>query len=74
MTATSRLEDRGLSGETPTLPAAVVAKVAAAHGQISLQNLTVVDQNNKPVCPTTGTPTMSTWRPASSGSAAIRPS
>ncbi|MDJ0382513.1 ABC transporter permease [Streptomyces sp. G-G2] len=58
------VEDRALSGETPTLPADVVAKVAAvpgvraAHGQISLQNLTVVDKDNKPVGPTTGAPTL----------------
>ncbi|MGW2372608.1 ABC transporter permease [Kitasatospora sp. NPDC001683] len=61
---TPEVEDRGLSGETPTLPASVVAKVAAvpgikaAHGQVSLQNLTVVDKDNKPVGPTTGAPTL----------------
>ncbi|WP_035849992.1 ABC transporter permease [Kitasatospora azatica] len=61
---TPEIEDRALSGEVPTLPVSVVAKVAAvpgvqaAHGQISLQNLTVVDQNNKPVGPTTGAPTL----------------
>ncbi|MFJ9843711.1 ABC transporter permease [Kitasatospora sp. NPDC101155] len=61
---TPEVEDRGLSGETPTLPAAVVAKVAAvpgvraAHGQVSLQNLTVVDKDDKPVGPTTGAPTL----------------
>ncbi|MGA5824345.1 ABC transporter permease [Kitasatospora sp. NPDC094028] len=60
---TPEVEDRGLSGETPTLPASVVAEVAAvpgvkaAHGQVSLQNLTVVDKDNKPVGPTTGAPT-----------------
>ncbi|MFJ9447662.1 ABC transporter permease, partial [Kitasatospora sp. NPDC101235] len=61
---TPEVEDRGLSGETPTLPAAAVAKVAAvpgikaAHGQVSLQNLTVVDKDGKPVGPTTGAPTL----------------
>ncbi|MGW3044571.1 ABC transporter permease [Kitasatospora sp. NPDC001159] len=61
---TPEVEDRGLSGETPTLPAGVVAKVAAvqgvraAHGQVSLQNLTVVDKDNEPVGPTTGAPTL----------------
>ncbi|MQS15503.1 FtsX-like permease family protein [Streptomyces kaniharaensis] len=61
---TPEVEDRGLSGEVPTMPAAVVAKVAAvpgvqaAHGQISLQNLTVVDRNDKPVGATTGAPTL----------------
>jgi putative ABC transport system permease protein len=61
---TPEVEDRALSGETPTLPATVVAKVAqvpgvkAAHGQVSLQSLTVVDQNNKPVGATTGAPTL----------------
>ncbi|MFK0050378.1 ABC transporter permease [Streptomyces sp. NPDC090741] len=58
------VEDRGLSGETPVLPAAVVAQVArvqgvaAAHGQVSLQNLTVVGKDNKPVGATTGAPTI----------------
>lgn len=61
---TPEVEDRGLSGETPTLPASAVAKVAAVpgvkavHGQVSLQNLTVVDKDNKPVGPTTGAPTL----------------
>ncbi|MFI9324804.1 ABC transporter permease [Kitasatospora aureofaciens] len=61
---TPEVEDRGLSGETPTLPASAVAKVAAvpgvkaAHGQVSLQNLTVVDKDDKPVGPTTGAPTL----------------
>ncbi|MEU9047816.1 MULTISPECIES: FtsX-like permease family protein [unclassified Kitasatospora] len=61
---TPEIEDRALSGEIPTLPASVVAKVAAvpgvqaAHGQVSLQNLTVVDKDNKPVGPTTGAPTL----------------
>ncbi|MEU6894872.1 FtsX-like permease family protein [Streptomyces sp. NPDC046557] len=58
------VEDRALSGETPTLPADVVAKIAqvpgvkAAHGQVSLQTLTVVDKDNKPIGATTGAPTM----------------
>ncbi|MFE2409548.1 ABC transporter permease [Kitasatospora sp. NPDC059408] len=61
---TPEVEDRGLSGETPTLPASVVAEVAAvpgvraAHGQVSLQDLTVVDKDDKPVGPTTGAPTL----------------
>ncbi|GGU50615.1 ABC transporter permease [Streptomyces violascens] len=61
---TPEIEDRALSGEVPTLPASIVAKVAAvpgvqaAHGQVSLQNLTVVDKDNKPVGPTTGAPTL----------------
>ncbi|MFE0464515.1 ABC transporter permease [Kitasatospora sp. NPDC058965] len=61
---TPEVEDRGLSGEVPTLPASVVAKVAAvpgvraAHGQVSLQNLTVVDKDDKAVGPTTGAPTL----------------
>jgi putative ABC transport system permease protein len=61
---TPEVEDRGVTGETPTLPAATVAEVAAvpgvkaAHGQVSLQNLTVVDKDDKPVGPTTGAPTL----------------
>ncbi|GAA2250779.1 FtsX-like permease family protein [Kitasatospora cystarginea] len=61
---TPEVEDRGLSGEVPTLPASVVAKVStvpgvrAAHGQVSLQTLTVVDRAGKPVGATTGAPTL----------------
>ncbi|MFJ9448654.1 ABC transporter permease, partial [Kitasatospora sp. NPDC101235] len=37
---------------------AAVPGVKAAHGQVSLQNLTVVDKDNKPVGPTIGAPTL----------------
>ncbi|MEU5386860.1 ABC transporter permease [Kitasatospora cineracea] len=58
------VEDRGVSGETPTLPAGAVAEVAAvpgiraARGQVALQNLTVVDRDGRAVGPTTGAPTL----------------
>ncbi len=61
---TPDVEDQGLSGTIATLPAATVAKVAgvpgvgAAHGQISVQNLTLVDSANHPVGPTNGAPTL----------------
>ncbi len=58
------VEDRALSGEIPTLPASVVAQVSripgvlAAHGQVSLQSVTVADKDNKPVGATAGAPTV----------------
>jgi putative ABC transport system permease protein len=61
---TPEIEDQGLSGEVATLPPAIVATVAAvpgvraAHGQVSLSTLTVVDATNKPVGPTSGAPTV----------------
>jgi len=61
---TPEVEDQGLTGTTPTLPATVVAKIAglpgvrAAHGQVSVQNLTLVDKDDQPVGPTSGAPTL----------------
>jgi putative ABC transport system permease protein len=67
---TPEVEDQGLAGATPTLPATTVATVAAlpgvqaAHGQVSIQNLTLVDKNNQPVGPTNGAPTLGqNWFP-----------
>jgi putative ABC transport system permease protein len=67
---TPEVEDQGLAGATPTLPATTVATVAglpgvkAAHGQVSVQNLTLVDKDNQPVGPTSGAPTLGqNWFP-----------
>ncbi|MDX3748095.1 ABC transporter permease [Streptomyces sp. AK08-02] len=54
------------SGETLTLPASLarrvagVAGVADAHADVSVENITVVDDHNKSVSPTTGAPTIAT--------------
>ncbi|ELP64349.1 ABC transporter permease [Streptomyces turgidiscabies] len=54
------------SGETLTLPASLarqvagVAGVANAHADASVQNITVVDDHNKSVSPTSGAPTIAT--------------
>lgn len=61
---TPDVEDQGLSGTIASLPAQTVARVAAipgvgaAHGQVSEQDLTVVDRDNRPVGPTSGAPTI----------------
>lgn len=61
---TPEVEDQGLAGSTPTLPASTVDQlthlpgVKAAHGQVSLQNVTLVDKNGQPVGPTSGAPTL----------------
>lgn len=64
------VEDQNLTGAIPTLPADTVAKVAAtpgvrtAHGEINVQNLTVVDGRNQPIGPTNGAPTLGqNWYP-----------
>lgn len=61
---TPEVEDQGLAGTIATLPSAAVRQVAAlpgvraAHGQVSVQNLALVDKNNHPVGPTSGAPTL----------------
>ncbi|GHB27485.1 membrane protein [Streptomyces viridiviolaceus] len=58
------------SGTTATLPAALAGRVAdvegvaAAHVDAEVENLTVVDDENESVSPTTGAPTIGTnWYP-----------
>ncbi|MFI6580209.1 ABC transporter permease [Embleya sp. NPDC050493] len=59
-------DDLALTGETPTLPRSVIEKIAKvdgvkeAHGNVSLESLTVVDKNNKSVGPSSGAPTIAT--------------
>lgn len=67
---TPEVEDQGLAGTPPTLPAATVSTVAGlpgvqdAHGQVSVQNLTLVDKDDRPVGPTSGAPTLGqNWFP-----------
>lgn len=54
------------TGATETLPASLaaqvakVAGVAATHADVSVENIVVVDSNNKSVGPTTGAPTIAT--------------
>ncbi|GHK04110.1 membrane protein [Streptomyces sp. Y2F8-2] len=58
------LPSRIPSGATPTLPASLAARVArvdgvaAAHADVAVQDITVVDRRNDPVGPTTGAPTI----------------
>ncbi|GKQ41767.1 ABC transporter permease [Streptomyces sp. A012304] len=56
------------TGAVQTLPAALVDRVArvdgvaAAHADVGVDNITVVDRDNEPVSPTTGAPTIaSDW-------------
>ncbi len=72
------VEDQNLTGQTPTLPGATIAQVAAlpgvraAHGEVNMQNLTVVDGHNQPVGPTNGAPTLGqNWYPRARPIAAI---
>ncbi|MFC4505109.1 MULTISPECIES: ABC transporter permease [Streptomyces] len=54
------------TGAVQTVPASLAAKVAdvagvaSAHPDVSVQNITVVDSDNKSVGPTTGAPTIAT--------------
>ncbi|MDQ2710303.1 MAG: ABC transporter permease [Actinomycetota bacterium] len=64
------IEDQAISGVIATLPAAAVAQVAAipgvaaAHGEVMAQNLTVVDRTNTAIGPTSGAPTLGyNWYP-----------
>ncbi|MEU1041173.1 FtsX-like permease family protein [Streptomyces sp. NPDC005907] len=58
------LESRIPSGATPTVPASLADRVAevdgvaSTHGDVSVQNITVVDSENESVGPTTGAPTI----------------
>ncbi|MFE0172033.1 ABC transporter permease [Streptomyces sp. NPDC059002] len=64
------LDEAVPSGQTPTVPAdlrqrvAKVDGVSAAHIDVSVDNITVVDRDNESVGPTTGAPTIATnWYP-----------
>src|SRR4051794_11554425 len=61
---TPEVEDLALAGDIPALPAAAVTTaaavpgVAAAHGDVTVSNTTVVDATNAAIGPTTGAPTL----------------
>ncbi|MFJ6571745.1 ABC transporter permease [Streptomyces sp. NPDC091292] len=64
------LSSSNLSGTTRTVPVSLgervrsVDGVAAVHAEASVENITVVDDGNDPVGPTTGAPTIATaWQP-----------
>ncbi|MFI8893299.1 ABC transporter permease [Streptomyces paradoxus] len=64
------LDEAVPSGRTATLPAALAARVrqvdgvAAARADVEVHGLTVVDEENEPVGPTTGAPTLgNAWNP-----------
>ncbi|GGY31519.1 ABC transporter permease [Streptomyces djakartensis] len=64
------LDEAVPSGRTATLPAALAGRVrrvdgvAAARAEVDVDGLTVVDEDNEPVGPTTGAPTLGTaWNP-----------
>ncbi|WP_328416088.1 FtsX-like permease family protein [Streptomyces violaceus] len=64
------LDEAVPSGRTATLPAALAARVrqvdgvAAARAEVDVDGLTVADEDNEPVGPTTGAPTLGTaWNP-----------
>ncbi|WP_086560027.1 ABC transporter permease [Streptomyces africanus] len=64
------LDEAVPSGRTATLPAALAARVrqvdgvAAARAEVDVDGLTVVDEENEPVGPTTGAPTLgNAWNP-----------
>jgi putative ABC transport system permease protein len=58
--------DLAVTGETPTLQRSLIEKIAKvdgvkeAHGNVSLESLTVVDKHNKSVGPSSGAPTIAT--------------
>ncbi|MBA2946917.1 ABC transporter permease [Streptomyces himalayensis] len=60
------LDEAVPSGNIPTVPADLVGRVAkidgvaAAHVDAAVENITVVDDKNEPVGPTTGAPTIAT--------------
>ncbi|WP_030894150.1 ABC transporter permease [Streptomyces sp. NRRL S-474] len=65
------LDEAVPSGRTATLPAALAERVrqvdgvAAARAEVDVDGLTVVDEDNEPVGPTTGAPTLGTaWNPS----------
>src|SRR4051794_28883278 len=61
---TPEVEDLALAGDIPALPAAAVTTaaavpgVAAAHGDVTVSNTTVVDAHNMAIGPTNGAPTL----------------
>ena len=61
---TPEVEDLALVGDIPTLPESAIATiagvpgVAAAHGDVTVSNATVVDAANTAIGPTTGAPTL----------------
>ncbi|WP_037821336.1 ABC transporter permease, partial [Streptomyces sp. NRRL S-146] len=64
------LDEAVPSGRTATLPAALAERVrqvdgvAAARADVKVNGLTVVDEDNRPVGPTTGAPTLGyAWNP-----------
>jgi putative ABC transport system permease protein len=64
------LDEAVPSGFTPTVPAALAERVrqvdgvAAARVDVDVSGVTVVDEDNEPVGPTTGAPTIGTgWNP-----------
>ncbi|MFF8395520.1 ABC transporter permease [Streptomyces sp. NPDC016172] len=64
------LDEAVPSGRTATLPAALAERVrqidgvAAARADVDVDGLTVVDEENEPVGPTTGAPTLgNSWSP-----------
>ena len=68
---TPEVEDLALVGDTPTLPDSAVATiagvpgVAAAHGDVTVSNTTVVDAANTAIGPTNGAPTLArNWYPS----------
>nr|WP_168506716.1 FtsX family ABC transporter permease [Streptomyces sp. S1D4-11]QIY94382.1 ABC transporter permease [Streptomyces sp. S1D4-11] len=63
------LKSRVSTGATPTLPASLADRlakvdgVAATHVDVSVENLTIVDRENKSIGPTSGAPTIATnWQ------------
>ncbi|MFJ1960660.1 ABC transporter permease [Streptomyces massasporeus] len=65
------LDEAVPSGRTATLPAALAERVrqvdgvAAARADVKVNGLTVVDDDNRPVGPTTGAPTLGyAWNPS----------
>jgi putative ABC transport system permease protein len=68
---TPEVEDLALAGDVPALPAAAVTTaagvpgVAAAHGDITVTNTTLVDATNRTIGPTNGAPTLArNWYPS----------
>ncbi|MET9732541.1 FtsX-like permease family protein [Streptomyces sp. NPDC006458] len=65
-----KLDEAVPTGFTPTLPAALADRISQVDGvararvDVDVQGITVVDENNDSVGPTTGAPTMGTgWNP-----------
>ncbi|MCX4593646.1 FtsX-like permease family protein [Streptomyces sp. NBC_01549] len=65
----NELKSRVATGATPTLPASLADRlakvdgVAATHVDVSVENLTIVDREDKSIGPTSGAPTIATnWQ------------